>query len=63
MRMRMRWMLLVRRRWVRGGVRWPGWGMGCRLRGLMRSILGGGLSVQSLWGFGTDVYLVLRGVG
>jgi hypothetical protein len=24
---------------------------------------GGGIAVQSMWGWGTDVYLSLRGVG
>jgi signal transduction histidine kinase len=40
-----------------------GLGYGLPLGRAYAEYFGGGIEVQSLWGWGTDVYLSLRGVG
>jgi hypothetical protein len=40
-----------------------GLGYGLPLGRAYAEYFGGGIAVQSLWGWGTDVYLSLRGVG
>ena len=46
-----------------GGSSLAGLGYGLPLGRAYAEYFGGGISVQSLWGWGTDVYLSLRGVG
>ena len=47
----------------RGGSSLAGLGYGLPLGRAYAEYFGGGIAVQSLWGWGTDVYLSLRGVG
>ena len=42
---------------------WLDLGYGLPLGRAYAEYFGGGIAVQSLWGWGTDVYLSLRGVG
>jgi signal transduction histidine kinase len=46
-----------------GGSSLAGLGYGLPLGRAYAEYFGGGIAVQSLWGWGTDVYLSLRGVG
>lgn len=46
-----------------GGSTLAGLGYGLPLGRAYAEYFGGGIAVQSLWGFGTDVYLTLKGVG
>lgn len=46
-----------------GGSSLAGLGYGLPLARAYAEYFGGGIAVQSLWGWGTDVYLSLRGVG
>jgi signal transduction histidine kinase len=46
-----------------GGSTLAGLGYGLPLGRAYAEYFGGGIAVQSLWGWGTDVYLSLRGVG
>jgi Mitochondrial branched-chain alpha-ketoacid dehydrogenase kinase/Histidine kinase-, DNA gyrase B-, and HSP90-like ATPase len=46
-----------------GGSSLAGLGYGLPLGRAYAEYFGGGISVQSLWGWGTDVYLTLKGVG
>ena len=46
-----------------GGSSLAGLGYGLPLGRAYAEYFGGGIAVQSLWGWGTDVYLTLRGVG
>ena len=46
-----------------GGSSIAGLGYGLPLGRAYAEYFGGGIAVQSLWGWGTDVYLSLRGVG
>jgi signal transduction histidine kinase len=46
-----------------GGSSLAGLGYGLPLSRAYAEYFGGGIAVQSLWGWGTDVYLSLRGVG
>lgn len=48
---------------VGGGSSLAGLGYGLPLGRAYAEYFGGGIAVQSLWGWGTDVYLSLRGVG
>jgi signal transduction histidine kinase len=46
-----------------GGSSLAGLGYGLPLGRAYAEYFGGGIAIQSLWGWGTDVYLSLRGVG
>lgn len=46
-----------------GGSTLAGLGYGLKLGRAYAEYFGGGIAVQSMWGWGTDVYLNLRGVG
>jgi signal transduction histidine kinase len=46
-----------------GAHRLAGLGYGLPLGRAYAEYFGGGIAVQSMWGWGTDVYLSLRGVG
>ncbi|KAK4900247.1 hypothetical protein LTR27_002471 [Elasticomyces elasticus] len=48
---------------VGGGISLAGLGYGLPLGRAYAEYFGGGIAVQSLWGWGTDVYVSLRGVG